>query len=128
MQRSDLLEAIVAVRSGKVDFLAADMTPNAKRTLVLSFTEPYLYSDVVLYAKKSKGFASWEDASWANLVRTNPPLLDKLGGSNHRVRAGSTRPGYRILLGRGGLLDGDCWVRVLWRGGGQRPSGVSDGD
>ncbi len=53
---------IPAVRSGKADFLAADMTPNAKRTLVLSFTEPYLYSDVVLYAKKSKGFASWEDA------------------------------------------------------------------
>ena len=53
---------IPAVRSGKADFLAADMTPNAKRTLVLSFTEPYLYSDVVLYAKKSKGFTSWEDA------------------------------------------------------------------
>ncbi len=53
---------IPAVRSGKADFLAADMTPNAKRTLVLSFTEPYLYSDVVLYAKKSKGFKGWQDA------------------------------------------------------------------
>ena len=53
---------IPAVRSGKADFLAADMTPNAKRTLVLSFTEPYLYSDVVLYAKKNKGFNSWQDA------------------------------------------------------------------
>ncbi len=29
---------IPAVNSGKADFLAADMTPNAKRTLVLSFT------------------------------------------------------------------------------------------
>ena len=38
------------------------MTPNAKRTLVLSFTAPYLYSDVVLYAKKGMGFKSWEDA------------------------------------------------------------------
>ncbi|MFQ5776077.1 MAG: substrate-binding periplasmic protein [Kiloniellaceae bacterium] len=53
---------IPAVRSGKADFLAADMTPNAKRTLVLSFTEPYLYSDVVLYAKKSKPFKKWQDA------------------------------------------------------------------
>jgi len=53
---------IPAVRSGKADFLAADMTPNAKRTLVLSFTAPYLYSDVVIYAKKSKGFKSWQDA------------------------------------------------------------------
>ncbi|MAG98789.1 MAG: amino acid ABC transporter substrate-binding protein [Rhodospirillaceae bacterium] len=53
---------IPAVNSGKADFLAADMTPNAKRTLVLSFTEPYLYSDVVLYSKKSQPFKKWQDA------------------------------------------------------------------
>ncbi len=53
---------IPAVRSGKADFLAADMTPNPKRTLVLNFTDPYLYSDVVLYAKKSKPFKTWQDA------------------------------------------------------------------
>ena len=53
---------IPAVQSGKADFLAADMTPNAKRTLVLSFTEPYLYSDVVIYSKKSKSFVKWQDA------------------------------------------------------------------
>ena len=51
-----------AVQSGKADFLGADMTPNAKRTLVLSFTEPYLYSDVVIYSKKSKDFVTWRDA------------------------------------------------------------------
>ncbi len=54
---------IPAVNSGKADFLAADMTPNAKRTLVLSFTEPYLYSDVVLYSKKSQSFTKWQDRS-----------------------------------------------------------------
>ncbi len=53
---------IPAVRSGKADFLAADMTPNAKRTLVLNFTQPYLYSDVVLYSKKKKSFKTWQDA------------------------------------------------------------------
>ena len=53
---------IPAVNSGKADFLAADMTPNAKRTLVLSFTEPYLYSDVVLYSKKKQPFTKWQDA------------------------------------------------------------------
>ena len=53
---------IPAVQSGKAAFLAADMTPTASRTLVLSFTEPYLYSDVVLYAKKDKPFVSWQDA------------------------------------------------------------------
>jgi len=53
---------IPAVNSAKADFLAADMTPNAKRTLVLSFTEPYLYSDVVLYSKKTQPFKKWQDA------------------------------------------------------------------
>lgn len=53
---------IPAVQSGKADFLAADMTPNAKRTLALSFTEPYLYSDVVLYSKTAKPFKAWQDA------------------------------------------------------------------
>ncbi len=52
---------IPAVKSGKAHFLAADMTPNAKRTLVLNFTEPYLYSDVVLYSKKGKPFVRWQD-------------------------------------------------------------------
>ncbi len=58
---------IPAVQSGKADFLAADMTPNAKRTLVLSFTEPYLYSDVVLYSKKSQPFKAWQDACKAGV-------------------------------------------------------------
>lgn len=58
---------IPAVSSGKAHFLAADMTPNAKRTLVLSFTEPYLYSDVVLYSKKSKPFVKWQDVCKAGL-------------------------------------------------------------
>ena len=40
---------IPAVTSGKADFLAADMTPNAKRALVLIFTEPYMYSRNVIY-------------------------------------------------------------------------------
>jgi polar amino acid transport system substrate-binding protein len=38
------------------------MTPTSQRTLILSFTEPYLFSDVVLYAKKSKSFTTWQDA------------------------------------------------------------------
>jgi polar amino acid transport system substrate-binding protein len=58
----DWKDLIPAVASGKADFLAADMTPNPVRTLKLSFTEPYLYSDVVLFAKSSMAFISWKDA------------------------------------------------------------------
>jgi len=59
---------IPAVLSGKADFLAADMTPTAKRTLVLNFTDPYLYSDVVLYSKASKPFVNWQDACVAGVA------------------------------------------------------------
>ena len=75
---------IPAVQSGKADFLAADMTPNAKRTLVLSFTEPYLYSDVVIYSKKTQSFVTWQDACVAGASigavqgSSNVGLLKKL--------------------------------------------------
>ena len=72
------------MNSGKADFLAADMTPNAKRTLVLSFTEPYLYSDVVLYSKASQPFVKWQDVCVAGTSigavqgSSNVGLLKKL--------------------------------------------------
>ena len=53
---------IPAVTSGKADFLAADMTPQPKRALVLNFTEPYMYSRNVIYSKKTKSFTNWQDA------------------------------------------------------------------
>ncbi len=53
---------IPAVVSGKADFLAADMTPKATRALVLNFTDPYMYSRNVIYAKKTKPFVNWQDA------------------------------------------------------------------
>lgn len=53
---------IPAVTSGKAHFLAADMTPKPKRALVLNFTQPYMYSQNVIYSKKSKPFKSWQDA------------------------------------------------------------------
>jgi polar amino acid transport system substrate-binding protein len=53
---------IPAVKSGKADFLAADMTPKATRALVLNFTRPYMYSRNVIYSKKSASFVTWQDA------------------------------------------------------------------
>ncbi|MHA1571346.1 MAG: substrate-binding periplasmic protein [Alphaproteobacteria bacterium] len=53
---------IPAVTSGKADFLAADMTPQPKRALVLNFTQPYMYSQNVIYSKKSQSFTTWQDA------------------------------------------------------------------
>ena len=53
---------IPAVKSGKADFLAADMTPKATRALILNFTRPYMYSRNVIYSKKSASFVTWQDA------------------------------------------------------------------
>jgi len=53
---------IPAVLSKKADFLAADMTPTPKRALVLNFTNPYTFVDIVLYSKKSAPFKKWQDA------------------------------------------------------------------
>lgn len=53
---------IPAVLSKKADFLAADMTPTPRRALVLNFTNPYTFVDIVLYSKKSAPFKKWQDA------------------------------------------------------------------
>ncbi|TDJ48412.1 MAG: amino acid ABC transporter substrate-binding protein [Nitrospina sp.] len=53
---------IPAVLSKKADFLAADMTPTPKRALVLNFTDPYTFVDIVLYSKTSAPFKKWQDA------------------------------------------------------------------
>jgi len=52
---------IPAVLSKKADFLAADMTPTPKRALVLNFTDPYTFVDIVLYSKTSAPFKKWQD-------------------------------------------------------------------
>ncbi len=53
---------IPAVLSKKADFLAADMTPTPKRALVLNFTDPYTFVDIVFYSKTSAPFKKWQDA------------------------------------------------------------------
>lgn len=52
---------IPAVLSKKADLVAADMTPTPKRALVLNFTTPYTYVDIILYSKKSAPFKKWQD-------------------------------------------------------------------
>ncbi|MCL7941508.1 ABC transporter substrate-binding protein [Halomonas sp. ATCH28] len=52
---------IPALTSGKVDFIAADMTPTAKRHMQMLFTDPAFYSEVVVFAKKGLDLDSWKD-------------------------------------------------------------------
>jgi|AntDeeMinimDraft_5_1070356.scaffolds.fasta_scaffold00032_35 polar amino acid transport system substrate-binding protein len=56
---------IPALIGGKVDFIAADMTPTAKRATQLLFTEPAFFTANVAFTTKenmeAKGYSHWKD-------------------------------------------------------------------
>lgn len=52
---------IPALLSGKADLLAADMTASLKRALVVSFTEPFYETPMVVFTKKGSPFKTLED-------------------------------------------------------------------
>lgn len=61
IQDYDWKGLIPALTSGKADFIAADMTPTAKRHMQILFTEPVFFSEVIAFAPKSKGYTSWKE-------------------------------------------------------------------
>ena len=61
IQDYDWKGLIPSLLSGKADLIAADMTPTAKRHMKVVFTQPMFYLENIAYAKKDKGFTSWED-------------------------------------------------------------------
>ncbi len=61
IQDYDWKGLIPALTSGKADFIAADMTPTAKRHMQIIFTEPVFFSETIAFALKSKGFSKWQD-------------------------------------------------------------------
>lgn len=56
---------IPALLGGKVDFIAADMTPTAKRATQLLFTEPAFFTANIAFTTKDKmnenGWTHWQD-------------------------------------------------------------------
>ncbi len=61
IQDYDWKGLIPALKSGKADLIAADMTPTAKRHMQVIFTRPVFFSENIAYALKSKGYTSWKD-------------------------------------------------------------------
>ncbi|QIE55070.1 transporter substrate-binding domain-containing protein [Pikeienuella piscinae] len=61
IQDYDWKGLIPALKSGKVDLIAADMTPTAKRSMQVVFTDPVFFAENVAFALKSKGFTKWQD-------------------------------------------------------------------
>lgn len=103
VQDYDWKGLIPSLTSGKADFIAADMTPTAKRAMQIVFTEPVFYSETVAFAKKDKGFTRWEDiessgasvgatqaSSWSGTARRMMPgaeLKEYAGGTAQTVQA-----------------------------------------
>lgn len=54
---------IPALLSKKADVLAADMTANLKRALMVSFTDPFYYTGSVIFTKTDSPFKTLEDCN-----------------------------------------------------------------
>ena len=103
VQDYDWKGLIPALLSGKADFIAADMTPTAKRSMQVVFTEPVFFSDTIAFAMKDAGYSSWTDlnvagvsvgatqaSSWADIARkkiSNAELKEFAGGTAQTVQA-----------------------------------------
>ena len=103
VQDYDWKGLIPSLLSGKADFIAADMTPTAKRSMQVVFTEPVFYSETIAFALKDSGFTKWQDlnveglsvgatqaSSWSDIARTKiskAELKEFAGGTAQTVQA-----------------------------------------
>ncbi|MDO5757565.1 MAG: transporter substrate-binding domain-containing protein [Rhodobacterales bacterium] len=61
VQDYDWKGLIPALTSGKADFIAADMTPTAQRSMQIMFTEPVFFAETVAFTKADSEYTNWED-------------------------------------------------------------------
>lgn len=61
LQDYDWKGLIPALLSGKVDMIAADMTPTAQRTVQLLFSKPFFFQDTVAYTLADRPTKTWQD-------------------------------------------------------------------
>jgi polar amino acid transport system substrate-binding protein len=103
IQDYDWKGLIPALSSGKADFIAADMTPTAKRHMQIVFTEPVFYSETIAFAPADSPYTTWEElntadvsvaatqaSSWAETARKILPeaeLKEFSGGTAQAVQA-----------------------------------------
>lgn len=61
LQDYDWKGLIPALTSGKVDLIAADMTPTPERAIQVLFSRPVFYAETVAVAKDDAPYTKWQD-------------------------------------------------------------------
>jgi len=132
IQDYDWKGLIPALSSGKADFIAADMTPTAKRHMQIVFTEPVFFSETIAFATEDSPFTSWEElnsadvsiavtqaSSWADTARQKLPnaeLKEYSGGTAQAVQAvasGRTSAGLSDKGSIAGFMSSVEGLKVL---------------
>ena len=87
---------IPALLSKKADMLAADMTANLKRSLRVSFTEPFYYTGQVLYKRAGLPYKTVADANKADIT------VAAILGSTSATTAKRHLPAAKLKTYKGG--------------------------
>ncbi len=87
---------IPALLSGKADILAADMTPTLKRSLKITFTDPWIYVQPCIFTSTKKDYQTLEDVNKSDIT------VGVLLGSTGETIAKKYLPNAKIKSYKGG--------------------------
>lgn len=96
LQDYDWKGLIPALTSGKVDMIAADMTPTPERALQVLFSRPVFFAETVAVAKDDADYQAWED------LNTDGTQVGALGASTYAEAAKKLLPDASLKEYSGG--------------------------
>ena len=116
MQDYDWKGLIPALTSGKVDLIAADMTPTPERAIQVLFSRPVFFAETVAVAKADAPYTKWQDLN-ADKLQVGALGASTYAEAGHKMlpqatikeySGGSAPVGQAISTGR---VDGGIMAR-----------------